>query len=126
MRKIKVVLLLVRQLQHGFTKNAKVSPNVTVAHKRSHNSTVLNALRPYYRLIAGYFQLKRAGDHLQFTECLKWIFLLVAWCNTYFIRQIYMYDVCHYNAWYINISGRSQRGIPLECALGKPVLFCKN
>ena len=25
MRKIKVVVLLVRQLQHGFTKNAKVS-----------------------------------------------------------------------------------------------------
>ena len=32
MRKIKVVMLLVRQLQHGFTKNAKVSPNMTVAH----------------------------------------------------------------------------------------------
>ena len=32
MRKIKVVMLLVRQLQHGFTKNAKVSPNLTVAH----------------------------------------------------------------------------------------------
>ena len=31
-RKIKVVVLLVRQLQHGFTKNAKVSPNLTVAH----------------------------------------------------------------------------------------------
>ena len=32
MRKIKVVVLLVRQLQHGFTKNAKVSANLTVAH----------------------------------------------------------------------------------------------
>ena len=32
MRKIKVVVLLVRQLEHGFTKNAKVSPNLTVAH----------------------------------------------------------------------------------------------
>ena len=32
MRKIKVVVVLVRQLQHGFTKNAKVSPNLTVAH----------------------------------------------------------------------------------------------
>ena len=32
MRKIKVVVLLVRQLQHGFTKNAKVSPNLTDAH----------------------------------------------------------------------------------------------
>ena len=32
MRKIKVVVLLVRQLQHGFTKNAKVSPNLTIAH----------------------------------------------------------------------------------------------
>ena len=32
MRKIKVVVLLVRQLQHGFTKNAKVSPNLT--HRR--------------------------------------------------------------------------------------------
>ena len=31
MRKIKVVVLLVQQLQHGFTKNAKVSPNLTVA-----------------------------------------------------------------------------------------------
>ena len=31
MRKIKVVVLLVRQLQHGFTKNAKVFPNLTVA-----------------------------------------------------------------------------------------------
>ena len=32
MRKIKVVVLLVQQLQHGFTKHAKVSPNLTVAH----------------------------------------------------------------------------------------------
>ena len=32
MRKLKVVVLLVQQLQHGFTKNAKVSPNLTVAH----------------------------------------------------------------------------------------------
>ena len=32
MRQIKVVVLLVRQLQHGFTKNAKMSPNLTVAH----------------------------------------------------------------------------------------------
>ena len=32
MRKIKIVVLLVRQLQHGFPKNAKVSPNLTVAH----------------------------------------------------------------------------------------------
>ena len=31
MQKIKVVVLLVRQLQHGFTKNVKVSPNLTVA-----------------------------------------------------------------------------------------------
>ena len=31
MRKIKVVVLLVQQLQLGFTKNAKVSPNLTVA-----------------------------------------------------------------------------------------------
>ena len=30
--KIKDVVLLVRQLQHGFTKNAKVSPNLTVTH----------------------------------------------------------------------------------------------
>ena len=32
MRKIKIVVLLVRQLQHGFTTKAKVSPNLTVAH----------------------------------------------------------------------------------------------
>ena len=31
MRKIKVVVQLVQQLQHGYTKNAKVSPNLTVA-----------------------------------------------------------------------------------------------
>ena len=30
--KIKIVVLLVRQLQHGFTKIAKVSPNLIVAH----------------------------------------------------------------------------------------------
>ena len=35
MRKIKVVVILVQQLQHGFTKNAKVSPNLTVAHLAS-------------------------------------------------------------------------------------------
>ena len=35
MRKIKIVVLLVQQLQHGFTKNAKVSPNLTVAHTLS-------------------------------------------------------------------------------------------
>ena len=34
MRKRMVVVLLVQQLQHGFTKNAKVSPNLTVAHIR--------------------------------------------------------------------------------------------
>ena len=43
MRKIKVVVLLVEQLQHGFTKNAKVSPNLTVAHiantSRTHSRT---------------------------------------------------------------------------------------
>ena len=32
MPKIKVVVLLVRQLRHGFTKKAKVSPNLTVSH----------------------------------------------------------------------------------------------
>ena len=31
MRTIKVVVLLVQQLQHGFTKKTKVSPNLTVA-----------------------------------------------------------------------------------------------
>ena len=31
MRKIMVVVLLVRQLQHGFTKNVNVSPKLTVA-----------------------------------------------------------------------------------------------
>ena len=41
MRKIKVVVLLVQQLQHGFTKNAKVSPNLTVAHVFTHISTAV-------------------------------------------------------------------------------------
>ena len=36
MRKIKVVVVLVRQLQHGFTKNAKASPNLTVAQIPTH------------------------------------------------------------------------------------------
>ena len=40
MRKIKVVVLLVQQLQHGFTKNAKVSPNLTVAHLCQHGVTL--------------------------------------------------------------------------------------
>ena len=39
MRKIKVVVLLVQQLQHGFTKNAKVSPNLTVAQMSSYLPT---------------------------------------------------------------------------------------
>ena len=33
MPKIKVVVLLVWQLKHGFTEKAKVSPNLTVAQK---------------------------------------------------------------------------------------------
>ena len=32
MPKIKVVVLLVRQLRHGFTKTAKVSPSLSVVH----------------------------------------------------------------------------------------------
>ena len=32
MPKIKVVVLLFRQIRHGFTKTAKVSPNLTVSH----------------------------------------------------------------------------------------------
>ena len=44
MRKIKVVVLLVQQLQHGFTKNAKVSPNLTVAHILLRTST---STRPF-------------------------------------------------------------------------------
>ena len=41
MRKIKVVVLLVRQLQHGFTNNAKVSPNLTVTRIGSISYTVV-------------------------------------------------------------------------------------
>ena len=44
MRKIKVVVLLVQQLQHGFTKNAKVSPNLTVAQMRLSENTLIVAL----------------------------------------------------------------------------------
>ena len=32
MPKMKVVVLFVRQLRHGFTTKDKVSPNLTVAH----------------------------------------------------------------------------------------------
>ena len=47
MRKIKVVVLLVQQLQHGFTKNAKVSPNLTVDRYSTirYNSVTLPADR---------------------------------------------------------------------------------
>ena len=41
MRKIKVVVLLVQQLQHGFTKNAKVSPNLTVAQIGPNNIMII-------------------------------------------------------------------------------------
>ena len=40
MTKIKVVVLLVRQLRHGFTKKAtEVSPNLTVSQKLSVTSS---------------------------------------------------------------------------------------
>ena len=42
MRKIKVVVLLVQQLQHGFTKNAKVSPYLTVAHRGNFSPVRVN------------------------------------------------------------------------------------
>ena len=48
MRKIKVVVLLVQQLQHGFTKNAKVSPNLTVAHLRVLCSVTLRSNQLVY------------------------------------------------------------------------------
>ena len=52
MRKIKVVVLLVRQLQHGFTKNAKVSPNLTVTHiSKVTDICTLNEIKLYYKLI---------------------------------------------------------------------------
>ena len=48
MRKIKVVVLLVQQLQHGFTKNAKVSPNLTVAQMRNQISQISQLKADYY------------------------------------------------------------------------------
>ena len=47
MRKIKVVVLLVQQLQHGFTKNAKVSPNLTVAHIQRLEMLIEVTFRPF-------------------------------------------------------------------------------
>ena len=44
MQKIKVVVLLVRQLQHGFTKNAKVSPNLTVTHLQKSSEVIIPVL----------------------------------------------------------------------------------
>ena len=51
MRKIKVVVLLVRQLQHGFTKNAKVSPNLTLDNQQDVSPQVYITRRslPRYR-----------------------------------------------------------------------------
>ena len=65
MRKIKVVVLLVRQLQHGFTKNAKVSPNLTVAHMTTGRHRLLVDIRNvthvnnYSIIIASFFTIKR-------------------------------------------------------------------
>ena len=46
MRKIKVVVLLVRQLQHGFTKNAKVSPNLTVTLMSAQTKYATRRVKP--------------------------------------------------------------------------------
>ena len=46
MRTINVVVLLVQQLQHGFTKNAKVSPNLTVAHYKARVHAPMNNTSP--------------------------------------------------------------------------------
>ena len=48
MRKIKVVVLLVRQLQHGFNKNAKVSPNLTVTQMSIHVQCTYVANNTHY------------------------------------------------------------------------------
>ena len=57
MRKIKVVVLLVQQLQHGFTKNAKVSPNLTVAHIAS--GLGMNR----FNLYASTSPMQKSGKH---------------------------------------------------------------
>ena len=59
-----VVVLLVQQLQHGFTKNAKVSPNLTVARRRLAKSRD-QATKDNYQ---GYFVKAQDGTLLLNTE----------------------------------------------------------
>ena len=48
MTKLKVVVMLVRQLRHGFTKKAKVYHNVTVAHLETReHCPILNLSKSY-------------------------------------------------------------------------------
>ena len=48
MPQIKVVVLLVRQLRHGFTKKAKVSTNLTVAHMHTCMYTSSSSYSDFY------------------------------------------------------------------------------
>ena len=63
---IKVVVLLVRQLWHGFTKNAKVSPNLTVRSPVLCFSYLYSLLiRVFsYNITPHQFELLRANVHL--------------------------------------------------------------
>ena len=63
MRKIKVVVLLVRQLQHGFTKNAKVSPNFTVFWGVDFRKSIAEYIMPLYPPFWRPFV--QNGGHLQ-------------------------------------------------------------
>ena len=59
MRKIKVVVLLVQQLQHGFTKNAKVSPNLTVAQIQ---------YPPVNKIVFSLFGMQSGGHFIDLIE----------------------------------------------------------
>ena len=75
MSKIKVVLLLVRQLRHGFTKTANVSPNLTDAHIGSIITLVVYDIAPWPLMRAMcLFSIKRGKDtgaHIKYGMCLQ-------------------------------------------------------
>ena len=64
-------MLLVRQLQHGFTKNAKVSPNLTVTHFSAIHGCCLSYGNPGYLYPGPYAvrtksQLNKQAKHTIF------------------------------------------------------------
>ena len=94
MRKIKVVVLFVRQLQHGFTKNAKVSPNLTVAHNLTTNLAACVCVcvcATFYQFLPlrSYFVSKRPENFVRIAKFPYAAFgpLFAFHCHLFFTRN---------------------------------------